>query len=311
MTFLADCRRFLDVYLRVDDKVILAAIGLITLLGLGCMLANFAGPHYIGNPLFPWALFWMFPVVLGFFFVSIYAREQSPRWSLMAWGFSLFVFVYWSARTLNYGIQLTPFRTIDPWLVRLDQGMGFDQLQWLQFTYRYHFLPRLLFRCYVFLNNQIMLMPLCLAALGWVRALRVFYMTFLTSLAIGALVYYFFPSTAPASMFSSPYFMDAQMNTFIKFYELHHGLPNTSLQGGMIAFPSFHVVWSVLCVYACKEKAYLWVPMGVLNVLIIASTVMLGWHYLIDVIGGVVLALLSILMAEWIHARYIGGVSVL
>jgi hypothetical protein len=298
---------FYQRYVRAEDKIILGAIVCVMLLGFGFILENTFGARYTGNPIYPWTLLWFFPAILGLFLVALYARDLSPRWSLMAWMLSVFAFMYWGIRVLVSGTQLSPFYTIDPWLVRVDQSMGFDQLQWLAFTYQYHFLPRLLDKCYGFMNAEVMFLPWCLAGLGLARALRVFYMAILISFAIGALFYFFYPSTAPASMFSSPYFMEAQKNTFIKFYELHHGLPNTSLLGGMIAFPSFHVVWSVLCAYACKDKKYLWVPVVVLNTLIIVSTVMLGWHYLIDVIGGVVLAFLAILMAEWTHARYMGA----
>ncbi len=73
--------------------------------------------------------------------------------------------------------------------------------------------------------------------------------------------------------------------------------------GGMIAFPSFHVAWAVLTTYAALPVRRLFWAVAALNVLVVASTVLLGWHYLVDVPAGLLLGALSLYAGERTHAR--------
>ena len=68
----------------------------------------------------------------------------------------------------------------------------------------------------------------------------------------------------------------------------------------MIAFPSFHVTWAILLTYACRAKKIFFYPVALYNLILIISTVLLGWHYAMDVIGGVVLAIAGIAAGEWV-----------
>lgn len=68
---------------------------------------------------------------------------------------------------------------------------------------------------------------------------------------------------------------------------------------GIVSFPSFHAASAVLYMWA------LWPVRGIgglavaLNMLMIAATPVIGAHYMIDVIGGVALAAISILLAKY------------
>ena len=59
---------------------------------------------------------------------------------------------------------------------------------------------------------------------------------------------------------------------------------------GIMCFPSFHVIWAVLSVRALWGFRRLRVPVSVLAGLISASTMTTGWHYFVDVLGGLVVA---------------------
>jgi hypothetical protein len=67
---------------------------------------------------------------------------------------------------------------------------------------------------------------------------------------------------------------------------------------GIICFPSFHVVWAILCVYALWSFKFLRVPASVLAALIILSTVTTGEHYLLDLAAGAFIAIASISCTE-------------
>jgi membrane-associated phospholipid phosphatase len=69
-------------------------------------------------------------------------------------------------------------------------------------------------------------------------------------------------------------------------------------QDGLIAFPSFHAVLAVLAAAALWPVRYLRWPAAVLAALIVVSTVTTGWHYVTDVLAGLVVAAASLAVAR-------------
>jgi membrane-associated phospholipid phosphatase len=65
-------------------------------------------------------------------------------------------------------------------------------------------------------------------------------------------------------------------------------------QWWIVSFPSFHVVLAILSAFALSSIRSLRAPVWVLAVLICISAVSTGWHYGIDVFGGVIVAIASI-----------------
>lgn len=61
---------------------------------------------------------------------------------------------------------------------------------------------------------------------------------------------------------------------------------------GLVTFPSFHTAWAIFLLLVWREQTrWLTLPLGIINVAIIVSTLTTGEHYLLDVIGGTVLAM--------------------
>ena len=135
------------------------------------------------------------------------------------------------------------------------------------------------------------------------RRLRVFLYGTVYSSIIGSLIYYFFPSSGPAGIFRSADFFPVQLLTHLKYEQVHSFQPVTTLLGGLIAFPSFHVAWSILATYAALPKRNLFIVIAVLNTIVISSTVLLGWHYLVDVPAGILLAVSCLWAGEVTHRR--------
>jgi len=65
----------------------------------------------------------------------------------------------------------------------------------------------------------------------------------------------------------------------------------------IVSFPSFHVALAILTAVALNSFRRLRVGAWVLTVLICISTITTGWHYGIDVLGGIVIAAASITAA--------------
>lgn len=62
--------------------------------------------------------------------------------------------------------------------------------------------------------------------------------------------------------------------------------------------PSFHAALAVLFVYANRPPARSFIPVALLNVLMIMSVVPEGGHYLVDLIAGAIIAALSIVLVR-------------
>ena len=67
---------------------------------------------------------------------------------------------------------------------------------------------------------------------------------------------------------------------------------------GMVAFPSFHTVLGLMSVFYLRSNLWLMVPVAVLAALMIATTPLIGGHFLVDIVGGIVVALVSYRLVE-------------
>lgn len=68
---------------------------------------------------------------------------------------------------------------------------------------------------------------------------------------------------------------------------------------GVICFPSFHVIWAVLCSYALwGYRRTVRIPACLFSSVIILSTLTIGNHYFCDVLSGSVLAFITIAIVE-------------
>jgi hypothetical protein len=67
---------------------------------------------------------------------------------------------------------------------------------------------------------------------------------------------------------------------------------------GVVCFPSFHVVWAILCAAALWGFRPIRIPVALLSAMIIMSTLTTGWHYFSDVLGGIAVAAISMAVAR-------------
>lgn len=72
---------------------------------------------------------------------------------------------------------------------------------------------------------------------------------------------------------------------------------------GLIIFPSFHTVLAILTVYAVKIRP-VFLPVAILNAVVIVSTLPEGGHYLVDLLMGGAVSALGIMIILWEHSHY-------
>ncbi|PIR15990.1 MAG: hypothetical protein COV48_11365 [Elusimicrobia bacterium CG11_big_fil_rev_8_21_14_0_20_64_6] len=266
-------------------------------------VVNAAFFHYTGISYFPRECWWLAFVALDFAIFGYWVRDRAPYASFVAISLSFYALTAAVMGVLTTAIQLTPFARIDPALARWDARLGWDTVSVLHWVAARPALRKFLNLCYNSTELQLVLAPFVAALAHDRRRLRIFLYAVVYSSFAGSLIYYFFPSSGPAGIFRSPDFLAVQRLTHLKFEQVHNFIPVKTLLGGLIAFPSFHVAWSVLVMYAASPRPRLFAAIVLLNAVVIASTALLGWHYLVDLPAGILLALAGLWAGELTHRR--------
>lgn len=68
----------------------------------------------------------------------------------------------------------------------------------------------------------------------------------------------------------------------------------------MVSFPSYHAVAAVLFAWAVWPIKWARIPFLVFNLFMLAATVVIGIHYLSDVLGGILVAIITIILTDQI-----------
>ncbi len=185
--------------------------------------------------------------------------------------------------------QYTPFQPIDKHILTWGEWMHLDLADLVHWSRLHPKIYHAMAWMYDILNEQMAYFPLLLILLGRFQRVREHYFLLLFTALMGYLFYYFFPTTAPASMYQSVDFAETQRATGLKFYQIHHYIQPTTVEGGMVAFPSFHVIWAWLCAWLMRDWVWVFRALLIFNAGIVVSCVLLGWHYVLDVIASIAL----------------------
>jgi len=117
--------------------------------------------------------------------------------------------------------------------------------------------------------------------------------------------YFLLPAVAPVGSFDYPIRPEQE-----RFLEHFHALRNGQLRvvslsrvEGLITFPSFHTCWALLLAWGFRGNRWLRLPMLVLNLAVVVSTVTTGWHYGSDVLGGIAVAGCAVLATNLLRPR--------
>ncbi|KTC95387.1 phosphatase PAP2 family protein [Legionella feeleii] len=188
-------------------------------------------------------------------------------------------------------VQYTPFQPIDKQLIAIEASLGINMQAIVAWTANHPRLQLLLAYIYDSLHLQMSILPLAVIIAGKFSYIREHYCLLLVTVLIGFTLYYYLPTMGPASFIPSPYFMAEQHATGIKFTEIHRYIQPSTIEGGMIAMPSFHAIWAWLCLYLVRCWPIVFILLLPINVLLLASCILLGWHYPIDLLGSFLILL--------------------
>jgi membrane-associated phospholipid phosphatase len=150
------------------------------------------------------------------------------------------------------------------------------------------------------------------AAWLWViakRDLTAFLRTFFTCYVMGVLVFAIYPVVGPCIAFPESFHPQFHGTLTFRLMEGMASEYTASLQrasvngfGYFVAIPSLHVALAVVMQAMLRfSPIHFWAFLPI-NVVVAASTVILGYHYLIDMMAGVALGAL-VTMPRWRRTR--------
>ncbi len=193
----------------------------------------------------------------------------------------------------------------DDWLKACDAMLGFHLPSIVEWMAHHPTLKLLLDLAYpsVMFSTLLALVVLGLSKDEW--RLQAFVLQFMIAGLITTAFYFLFPAVAPVGSFDYP--ITPQQEGFLEHFQaLRSGelrVVSLSRVEGLVTFPSFHTCWALLLAWGFRHNRWLRGPMLVLNLAVAASTVTTGWHYATDVLGGIAVAVVSVLVTTYLRPR--------
>ncbi len=207
-------------------------------------------------------------------------------------------------QVIMVGILITtPFPLQDHLYYQMDLALGYSQAAVVQFVIDHSALRVML--AYVYNSLKMMgvivglALLLSLSLVQYYRYVAYLLITFL----IGSLIYYFFPSTDVSSIIPSTLFSPSAYMVTHQFDLEHHYRHIGQFAIGLISMPSFHTIWAMVITLALWKN---WVMRCVAlcyTVLVIVSALLLGAHFLVDILAGIIIACLTWWFVVWLFPR--------
>ncbi|HUY82416.1 MAG TPA: phosphatase PAP2 family protein [Acidobacteriaceae bacterium] len=168
----------------------------------------------------------------------------------------------------------------------------------------HHWLGRLINYSYALLAPLLVIAVLLPIAAGRLVEARMFLVSNVVAIALGVTAFCLVPAVGPwyPHQFSPSTSQLLCEHTFLALRA--PGSYTYTQTVGVICFPSFHTIWAILSAAALWSFKRLRIPLAVLSMSIILSTMTTGWHYFADVIAGIIIAILSIVCSRFVARNF-------
>jgi hypothetical protein len=282
--------------LRRFDTVIWGVIGLVAaIVLLSPIVTNFQ-------------IIWGSFVLPGFVSVLLIAGSwyygewrHEPRLSSALGGTAQFMVFAAVAAPLSYLAAGFGLPLQDSALDAADKALGFDWMALLASLNAHPTMFIILRVIYFSLSIQATLIILCVAFTGRLAWLRIFVLAFMGAAIVSIAISAVLPAQGPWSHYGltavdSSSIVPATWTVWPIFQGLRDGTYRQLMAAGaegVITFPSLHAALAVILIMAMWPIARLrWLALG-LNAAMLAATPIDGSHYLVDILVGIVIAILS------------------
>lgn len=187
---------------------------------------------------------------------------------------------------------------VDSYLARADSFFGI-QVPAISVWCSHHWLGRLVVSSYGWLGRYLAVSLFLPILLGRTSTARKFIAADLIAFYISLPCLYFFPAVGPWFGYHvAPYKGEGEMMIQLALFALRKPGPCVLGLTGILCLPSFHVIWAILCAYTLWNIRGARIPAIVVSASLIIATLATEWHYFVDVIAGLFVALVSIFLAR-------------
>jgi hypothetical protein len=281
-------KRFLD----DPDYILRAWAAILIVAAIDWLLAGHVG-FKIGG--IPHAAFWITVIAaVGFFFEQ---TGRSPRMSDSAHYLALWLSLAITVEIYSYAAATSRMQLWDSQFAHMDAVLGFNWLGCLSFIMRHPIFRNLLERDYNSIFVQVFVSIAYFAIIRRIDRNRELFWTGMMSAFITASLSGLLPAVGP--------YVNDVKNLPLKdmpawlavFVTLRDGtLSKFALldMTGIVTFPSFHTALAILLIYVHRPPLRSFVPVMILNVVMLVAIPFAGHHYLVDMIAGAGVAAISI-----------------
>jgi membrane-associated phospholipid phosphatase len=202
-----------------------------------------------------------------------------------------------------YVASSTQAELMDASLADIDAALGFDWLVFLSWANSSTWLSMVLVIAYHSVGPQIPMVLVILAMALREDLLLQFIALMSISSLLAAIGLALVPAAGAYAFFAPPaetyanFTRDAGMWHYTELMKLRSGEPflyQMEKAKGLVTFPSYHTALGIIITYALREIRWIFVPVAILNSVMLVSTVPEGGHHLIDVLAGLAIGLISI-----------------
>jgi len=185
----------------------------------------------------------------------------------------------------------------DGMLQRIDAALGFDWLYWYHIMFAHRWAALTFQFLYNSLVYQGLYFGLLLALLDRKAQLReMFWLVFIAGLFTSAGAY-LWPAMGPFKEFG----LESNGDFLGPMAHLRSGHNLTFMlhqMTGVVSFPSFHTTMALAYIYGFRQTGPIGVLIGVLNIGMLIAIPFFGGHYLVDMIAGAVVAVMSLAVVK-------------
>lgn len=202
---------------------------------------------------------------------------------------------------LTYLCATFKFRLYDNDLVMLDRMLGFDWPSYYDFFTYNKTIAAIFLTAYFSMLVQLFFSVIYFSHIRkYHRNNELFWVAFI-SLVITSFLSGIFPATGALQYY------DTGLNHAVHLHDyavLRSGSFSEFVlrdMKGIITFPSYHTAAAVMLGYAYRGTR-MFIPVFCLNILMLLATPVFGGHYLVDLLGGTGVAIMSILITHYLRA---------
>jgi hypothetical protein len=236
----------------------------------------------------PHAAFWITIIAaVGFFFEQTGRSRKMSDW---AHYIALWLSLAITINIYSYLVATSRMQLWDLRFARMDAALGFDWLGCLSFIMRHPILRNLLEHDYNSVFGQLFVSIAYFAIIGRSDRNRQLLWAGMLSALITASLSGLLPAVGPYLKGDMPKW-SAVLVTLRDGSLSRFALLNMT---GIVTFPSFHTALAILLVYVHRPPLRSFVPVLILNVVMLVAIPFAGHHYLVDMIAGAGVAAISI-----------------